>query len=358
MELTNFRELLAKRADSPELEVLAQFIREDVLIDLVHESLEKMARSRHKGDAANQSLRHLGRRIHPRIESEMIRDAIGHHLSLHKYHHDNGNTDKANTHAKNAWKLVDLAEKLQKHTNGRLKIDAPSPHAWERHTKQNQYTQADLDAYRAAVKEGRIPGEGVTGEQKRSEKAGAKIQDGSYAIGEYRTKTKGWNDRPKDFTHLQQAPHESHHNKEDIKRIKDQPFPWENIKINGKHVTISDIDEEDLGDWEKGHPFDNHPIHGHLAPYGEKPGQRSADDDRRYVDEWNTYRKGDDMNKWIKSQKNWSEENPESYATHVEGKTKSAPIYSKPKAAPAAPAPKADEPFDFEAAMSEAMKGK
>ena len=81
MKLKGFKELLAKKTDDPFLLNTLEYIQDDQLLVHVVESLEKMARSKHRGDAANLALRDFGVEMDPEHEPNMIHDALSHHAS-------------------------------------------------------------------------------------------------------------------------------------------------------------------------------------------------------------------------------------------------------------------------------------
>lgn len=248
MKLDNFRELLIKKCDNENLKTMLAFIREDVLSEFVLESLEKMADAKHKGDFANIALRNFATEMDPEIHPEMIRDALGHHASRYRAALKAGRQDIANSHASHFFNLVDLAKKAQKHSAGKLDVSAVSPHAWERNSKLNRYA-ADHPMV-------------VAGKRKP---------------GDFVTDTKGWSYRGKDFSFLNQAPHESA--AAEIRRHgHNGAYPMEMTRINGKHIHVDDIDPSQLKGFEK-HEFDHHPIneHGH-----QSAGKRTPEDDAKY----------------------------------------------------------------------------
>ena len=234
MKVENFRELLAKKAEGDDnLQTFVKFIDSEVLAEKALESLEKMARSRHKGDTANLALRDFATDMDPEMHPNMIRDALGHHVSRYKAALGSGRQDLANKHAKQAFNIMNMADRAQKHSQGKLAFEHVSPHAWERNKMTSQY---EVDH--------------------------PKVQEGKYKAGEFKTKTKGLNFRGSDFSHLAGAPHESF-----IKEIKrhghNKAYPWREMKVNGKHIHIDDI-EGGLSGYEA-HPFDHHPIMEHYG---------------------------------------------------------------------------------------------
>lgn len=291
MKLDGFRELLAKRAQDVSLQNLVKFMKDEILADLVVESLEKMARSSHKGDSANFAIRDFGTEMDPAKEPNMIHDALSHHVSHYKSALDSGNKTVANQHAKQVFRLVDMADQAQKHSHGKLQVEAVSPHAWERNGKTNKYT-ADDD----------------------------KVKEGAYKPGEFKTKTKGWRHRGSDYSFLQQAPHESY--SQEIRRHgHDNAYPMEQIKVNGKHVDVEKVDPKDK---YESHPFDSHPVMKHFE---EPAGGRTPERDKQYTDERDKYESSPELDKYFESQESREKTNPEAYQKR--GSEPSEPVHKQ-----------------------------
>jgi len=280
MKLENFRELLIKKAGDPSLENLIAFIKEDILAEMVVESLEKMARARHKGDSANLATRHFAMEMDPETEPHMIHDALSHHASRYKAALKSGRSDLANQHAKQVFRLVDLADQAQKHSQGKLHVEAVSPHAWERNAKTKQFTHDDEP-----------------------------VKKGNKKPGQFVTDTKGWRYRGSDYGFLSKAPHGSYEN--EVRRHgHDRAYPMEHIRINGKYVDVQDIPADQLKGFES-HPFDHHPIMSHFEDPASK---RSEADDLRYVQEHDAYGSSPHMDKHFANHEAMEQANPEAYA--------------------------------------------
>lgn len=256
MKVDNFRELLVKKAEGDEtLQTLVKFIDKGVLAEKVIESLEKMARSSHKGDTANLALRDFASDMDPELEPHMLRDALGHHVSRYGAALKAGNKSLANKHARQAFNLMNMADRAQKHSQGKLSFEHVSPHAWERNKVNATYDEDH-----------------------------PKVKEGKYRPGAFKTKTKGLNYKGTDFSHLQSAPHESF--KREIKRHgHNKAYPFNQIKVNGKHIVIEDVDPSELKDYEE-HPFDHHPVMEH---YSVSSKNRTADQDKSYFEAKNKY---------------------------------------------------------------------
>jgi hypothetical protein len=260
--LDSFRELLVKKSDrDPNLQTLVKLVKEDALLDIVMESLEKMARAGHKGDSANLAIRDFGLEMDPELEPTMIHDAVSHHASRYKaalkHLKDNPDDQKVkdafNHHAGEIFKLVNMAEKTQKHTHGKLDISAPSPHAWERNIKPDQFNENSKP-----------------------------VLAGKKKVGQFVTDTKGWNYKGgyKDngFEFLTQPPHPAYTAEAQKQGWGEGAYPMEKIKVNDKHLNINDnISRDDLISHQP-HEFDAHPImdHYHISPSKRTPEQDSA----------------------------------------------------------------------------------
>lgn len=254
MKFESFREILIKKAgDDSTLQTFIRYVRDEVIADSIMESLEKMARAGHKGDAANFAVRDFGTEMDPETEPHMVREALGHHVSRYKAALGANRQDVANQHARQAFKLMNMADIAQKHSGGKLSIEHVSPHPWERNKYTSQYAHDH-----------------------------PKVQEGKYKPGDFVTKTKGLNYSGNDFSFLQQAPHESY--KKEIKRHGHAgAYPFEQIRINGKYIPLEDI--KDIKGYEK-HPFDEHPIMSH---YSESAKSRTPEADKRYLEERDKY---------------------------------------------------------------------
>ena len=336
MKLDNFRELLLKKSADPELENMIRFVREDVLADIMVESLEKMARAKHKGDAANFALRDFGLEMDHEHEPKMIHDALSHHASQYKAALKDGRGELANSHAKQIFKIVDMADQAQKHSHGKLDVQAVSPHAWERNGKQDRLTEDD-----------------------------APVRRGNKTAGQFRTDTKGWRYKGKDYSFLQQAPHDSYGN-EVSKHGHMEAYPMEHIRINGKHLDIKDVPVEELKGHES-HPFDHHPIMEH---YSKPASKRTAEDDQKYISSKEAYHDSRYMQSYFDKHEQMESSDPEGYASR--GSKPSDPVHAKveplnldkPKEASAAVSsqPKAEAKTevsdDFKQKMARALNAK
>jgi len=248
MKLSSFRELLLKKVPrDTNLAALLKYARQEILEDAIFESLEKMAQGSHKGNAANFAVRHFATEMDPETEPNMLRDAIGHHVSRYKSALNSGRSELANRHAKQAFNLMNMADTAQKHTGGKMSIEYVDPKPWERNKYQKQY-ESDHPL----------------------------VQSGKYKPGDYVTKTKGIRWPGSDFSFLNQPPHESY-GKEVKRHGHNKAYPFEQTRINGKFIPVEDI--PDVKGYEE-HEFDKHPIMQH---FNESPNDRTPERDQAYV---------------------------------------------------------------------------
>ena len=292
MKFENFRELLLKKSADSKLENIIKFVRDDVLADIMIESLEKMARAKHKGDSANFALRDFGLEMDHEHEPNMIHDALSHHASRYKSALSNERPELANAHAKQIFKIVDMADQAQKHSHGKLDIQAVSPHPWERQAKTDVLTEED-----------------------------APVRRGNKKAGQFRTDTKGWRYRGKDYSFLQGAPHESYGN-EVSKHGHLGAYPLEHIRVNGKYLHIEDVPKEDLKGFEK-HQFDHHPVMEH---YSVPASKRTPDHDEKYMKAKDDYHDSRHMQSYFDRHEALESQDPEAYAQR--GSKVSDPVHA------------------------------
>lgn len=293
MSLHSFRELLIKKAGDSSLENLIYFLKEDFLADMVIESLEKMANAKHKGDSANVPVRDFGVEMDPETEPNMIHDALSHHASHYKAAVKANRSDLANQHAKQIFRLTDLAQKTQKHSGGKLHIEAVPVQPWER-----------------------------SGNTKTLTADSKPVQAGNRKIGEFVTNTKGWGHRGNNYDFLKQAPHESYGD-EVKKHGHNKAYPIEHMRVNGKYLDISDVPENELKGYKE-HPFDKHPIMNHFEDPASK---RSPEADAQYRKEHSDYQSSPHMDEYFNSQEAREAKSPGSSETR--GKAPSSPVHDE-----------------------------
>jgi hypothetical protein len=291
MKLDKLKELLIKKSeDNPNLQTLIKYAQEDFLLDHVIESLEKMARaSQHRN--ANLAVQHFGSEVDENLHPDMIRDALSHHVSGYKSAIKNKNNDVAHQHVSKVFKIMHMTNKLTddggvNHSNGALSVESVCPKPWER----NNFTT-----------------------MKENKKGGKK----------YSTDTKGWSRPvPKNIDWLQYTPHHSHDKETDVHQHKGA-YPFEQIKVNGKHIHVEDNDNT-TSEFEA-HPFDAHPI---MENYNKAPRSFDEDSYKDYIESHDKYHDEDHMDKYFDKHEALQEQNPEEYAAR--GSKASDPVHGDP----------------------------
>lgn len=248
MKLDNFKELLLKKSeDNNNLKLLIKYMRDDYLIDHVVESLEKMAASYSKKNP-NASVKHFATNMN-NFKSGMIHDALSHHASHYKAALEAGDKKVADDHMRQIFKTMHMTDKFTKdgindHSGGRLKISAVDPKPWERSDYTNTTNKKGEDT------------------------------------GKFVTDTMGWKRHGSNINYdwLRDQPHESY--KDEVSRHgHNKAYPLEEIKVNDKHIDVSDVEHE--GKFTP-HPFDSHPIYKH---YNQSPSAHGAEDKTKYLEE-------------------------------------------------------------------------
>ena len=258
MKLDNFKEiLLRKSADNQDLQLLIKYIKDDFLVDHIVESLEKMAIA-DANRKTNAAVKHFGSNVDEHIEGEMIHDQLGHHASHYKAALKAGDKRTADKHMRKIFNTMYAVHKLtrdgkENHTGNQLNVDAIDPKPWEESKKAN--TASD---------------------------------------------TNGWKQDRDNYDYMREAPHpgRSDQTKGDgsVKKYKknrylseikahghNKSYPLEEIKINGKHIHLEDIEHK--GNFQP-HPFDSHPIIEHArTPSNEHSDAAHA----KYLKEHNAF---------------------------------------------------------------------
>ena len=257
MALTSFKELLLRRiiGDSA-LEDLIKTMSEEVLADKIAESLIKIRSTTtgNKGLKANNAVKQFANKfIDPEShEAEMVRDALGHHVS----HYKAAVNDKSlppetrqnliKQHANKVFQLLDLAGTVKPWTDNKLDLSYVDPAPWERNAHNRRERKSD----------------------------------GKFKID---TKNIGLHQHAyKDYDFLQQPPH---HGSQHLvhEHYHDKAYPFENIAISnhGKNRYINVDDMTKSPGVYKPHEFDFHPILEHFKePAGAREG---TDADARYL---------------------------------------------------------------------------
>ena len=316
--LSNFRQLLLKKADGDQhLENLIKFVAEEYLADTLFEALEKMARNKNKERIASFPIDDFVTEMAPGREAEMLRSAIGHHVSRYKKALGSKHQDLANEHARQAFKLMNLASKAQPHSEGKLDIDYVDPKPWE----------------------------------------ASKLSDSTW--------TKGVGYKGKDFSFLQGPPSTSYkgpggknnpdkepiYTKELARHGHLGAYPFEHVRVNGKYIPV---DEDVQQNGYETHPFDHHPVVGSLDTW---TAHRTPEDEEKYIAERDNYFKSHHLPAHFENEAKAKAKDPEGYANR--GSEPAAPVHGEiPRAklpfeepaggqAAVAPAPKAAANVDW-----------
>lgn len=296
--LDHFRELLLKKAsDDDSLKTLILFTKDDILAGYVIESLMK---ANHKGVAANPAISSWGGYATSQ-DVGMLRDAIGHHVSKYKAALQAGDRATANKHVAKAMNLMNFASKAAKHSGGKLKFEHVPTNAWEMN---------------------------YTGSEKRPD-------------GKYREDQKGLNRKLShgqgmfpDYQYLEMKPHADYRNTQRIAGYEDKPYPFHEVKINDKHISIDPPSDEKpyTGKYEA-HAFDAHPVNKLIDIPHNKIEQRKKsgiDDLKEYHNEASKWHDSPHVGTWMSQQTAAEDDNPSAYAAR--GLKPSAPAVEQPLA--------------------------
>ena len=300
---TSLRELLLRRCSDPNLIPLIKSLKDEELSSTVLESLTKMAQN--AGTKANHALNHFNSHLladdngHS-LEGEMLRDAIGHHLSHYKAALKGGDRQIADKHLGHTVNLLHLANKLNTISGGKVKLgsghdgygksgQAVAPSSWEMN-----YTSDKRDP------KGRL----------------AQLPKG------WGRDTSNDNGMFPNYRYLEMTPHPSS-GKSDVKAHADAAYPFHELTINDKYVPINDVDHK-KGEFTP-HEFDSHPVVGHhdIAQGSYGPGHK---DD--YLKQHSEFMQGPAVEQWIGKQQSKLEADPEGY--FAQGGEPSKPILDKP----------------------------
>lgn len=261
MKLDNFKELLLKKSeDNDNLQLLIKYMKDDYLVDHVVESLEKMAASsaaRNPNAAVIDFAKNMNKQ-----KAGMLHDALSHHASHYKAALKSGDTETADKHMGQIFKTMHMVNKFTKNGVNQysptpFEISAVDPKPWERAGYQNTKNRSGEDT------------------------------------GKFTTDTNGWarHGSSTNYDWLRGAPHadskktgDSHYKKEVSKHGHNKAYPLEEMKVNGKHLHIEDV-EHAPGEFAS-HPMDSHPIYNH---YKTKPSEHGSDKHAKYVEEHSNF---------------------------------------------------------------------
>jgi hypothetical protein len=316
-KLNSLKQLLLRKSENISISNLLNAMGDEAFVELVQESLIKMARASHKGRTANKAVRDFALEMDPEIEPNMIHDALSHHASQYKAALARNDQELANQHAKKLFNTVDMADMAQGHSNGKLMISAPSVQPWERHQKSERF------ADRIAALKDKESNNTISDSEKQW-LSDNPVTKGNKKPNNFVSDTKGWKYRGSDYSFLQHPPHESADN-ETRKTGHNGAYPIEHIRVNGKYLDIKDVPSDQLKGHED-HPFDHHPIMRH---FDEPVTRRTPERDAQFAKEHEEYKASPHMDQYFDKMQQMEEENPEAFAAR--GKTKSDPVHTEIK---------------------------
>ena len=260
MELKGFREILLKKAEgNSTLQTLIAYAKDDVIIDKVLESLEKMARpNASMGRGANAAVVAFANQLKNKDVS-MMHDALGHHVSHHRaaLQAAKANPEQAGKYRKVADQhlnkiipLMHLAGRAAPHSGGALALDYVPTEPWE-----TNYTRLKRNETNGKLQEG------TKGLGRRPKMTKRNPLDESHA--DYESHEGNPYGVP-DYRYLESAPHPGHPDTKNSPHEGGYPFEETLLgnpaKVDAKEAYLHNHDVASSDQFNP-HPFDSHPIH-------------------------------------------------------------------------------------------------
>ena len=288
MKTSSFKKILLRKVEGDlKLTTLISSCTGEFLTNKIIESLEKMAApGKNTGRNANSAITNFAQRLSNR-DVEMMRDALGHHVSAHKAELKAGNRQAADAHLNKIIPLMHLMARTAAHSGGKLALDYVPLEPWETN---------------------------YTGLERRPETG--KLKEGTKGLRRRPSKTDRISN-PRgvpDFRYLEMKPHPGH---SDVNTSphKETAYPFEEIQLGSPsavdskqaYLPISNI--QATGTF-KPHPFDDHPIHKLADLEQDKISNDTMNNFGSALDNWVNH---DSSKKWGESIKNLYASNPESY---------------------------------------------
>lgn len=304
--LTGLRELLLRKADTPELQELVKSLPEDILSVSVEEALEKMAR---KGDSANHALLatagHIlpevaGDHPHESMDAALIHDNLSHHLTHYKAALKAGDRGNADRHLENAMKTINYGRKLEGITSGGVRVRSGSTAKEMGGEGDNLISPTPWEM-------------NYTGSERKGSKYSEDPKGWSRQLSQARKPT----DMFPDYQYMEHAPH-PHHNVETWGH--EGAYPFHDLQVNGKHVDIQDTNHS--GKFEP-HVLDSHPGRNHAHTLSSKMSRTDAE---KFSKDHQSWLQGPELDSWLNSQGE-KEADPEH---HLRGMVPSEPVHSEP----------------------------
>lgn len=286
MSLDSFKQILLKKStDNPSLQTLITFIKDEVLVNKILESLEKMAAPHARsGVGANGGVVTTAGTL-TNTDIKMLHDALSHHVAHYKSALKNNNRSVADAHLNKIIPMVHLATKLANHSGGRMSVDTVGPQAWEAN---------------------------ITTEERNP------------ATGRRMEETEGWRRRPmpksrriytpKDYRYFEMPPHPQHNHIRDNEHPHRGGYPFEEIQIGNP----SDIDNKKAylhvpeianTDSFTPHPFDAHPVNS-IQDLTNSEFAKVSD---KFENELGQWKDSPSYKKWTEDRKQTASADPESF---------------------------------------------
>jgi len=299
MELNSFRDLLLKKSqDNPALQDLIKMVKDEVILNKILESLEKMARPHASmGRGANAGVVAFANQMKNK-DVEMMRDSLGHHIAHHKAALKAGNREVADKHLNKIIPLMHLAGKSAAHSGGQLGFDYVPLEPWE-----SNATTVDR-----RPETGKLI-EGTKGLGRRPAKSSGKSKYGvSRAVSNYH--------------YLEMPPHGGHPDQSKSQHTGGYPFEHTLLgnpaKVDSKEAHLHIPEVEAKGEFTA-HPFDEHPVNKivDLSQSELTPDKMDA-----FANELNNWHESEPHKQWTQGVKEAYSADPEAYKSR--GKTRPA----------------------------------
>lgn len=299
MELKSFKDILLKKAsDNPALQTIIDVIKDEILIEKVLESLEKMARPQASmGRSANAAITAFGNQLKNK-DVEMMRDALSHHVNHYRAALKAGKRDVADQHLNQIIPLMHLAARAGMHSGGQMGLDYVPLEPWE-----TNYTTTERRPETGKLKEG------TKGLRRRLNSASREKNPRSVP----------------DYRYLEMAPHEEHADSK--KSAHKGGYPFEEIqlgnpaKIDAKEAYL-DLHDVDPQEKFTPHPFDMHPVHEFAE---EKQDSLTPEHMENFAQKMQDWHNSEHNASWLKNMKELHSKNPEAFKGR--GKNKSGHFY-------------------------------
>jgi hypothetical protein len=314
MDLKGFRELILKKIeDNSLLKSTILSISDEAMADKVVEALEKMARANARmGESANAAVVGMANRLTNK-DVEMMRDALGHHVSSYRAALKAGNRDVADQHLNKIIPMMHLVARMAPHSNGMIALDYIPTEAWE-----SNYTRLTRNP-----KNGKLQ-EGTKGLGRRTTKT--KVTRNPYAEGHEKHSKQGAYSVP-DYRYLEMSPHPGH--KDYANLPHEGGYPFEEIQLGSSanvdkkeaHLPIKDI--ESPGKFVP-HAFDEHPIHP-VTDHSQHELLHDSHDMNSFIDNFSKWHDSDHIKKWMQRHREQHASDPEQYKSR--GKVKPQHVF-------------------------------